>query len=378
MDVYQYHNHPEYPIRTRRFRITQDLEQHAKDPNVRRLLRVISYQFTNAKAIYAGSFRGYNPPAIRFELVAKKVDGEYQLSFFRAAKRLAVLLRKRMLPFVQKHQETYLKDADGGGGSNLARLFEEDGELKISTSNTTRHALSRIESLRAFFPRSRKGRTGIHPELRKALSSMCGITYEEPIAPTEAVFSLGKIKTMSQDVLHALASAITATMLQDNVNLQNLLLQKAIPHLKTAEGKPVEFRFVLQRHPDGKYRVTYHYGKIGASPFASNIGLEGKRVPTHETLIDLLRIHHPQLKPWQCKQMADRFIQSVIKRCEAFMQKDALNHQATKLVQVGDNPRQLSVMTPPLLSTIDVVAVPTERDNAGIHGVSRRRQLRPS
>ncbi len=422
--------HENIPIKTKAVRTFEDDEDALKSPGVNRVFSVVHHDASSPKTYY--KLPGYRPPKIKVKLTSVPIERDGRNSFVvqwpRAGAEIHEFVTDKLIQFVQQHQEVYLKDAEGGGGRNIAHLAVKHGHLVLRTTNKelwaflqkARPMLKTLTALGIHGPDQAQTRLGqgtdlirqmaeLVPRFQEAYKLAHGVDqaamddYTKSIHPSvrqnwdqlvrywkkneveslwkgpERRMSLGPIDSIHPQTLHVLSKAIGLSMVPEKEMWVELLAEKATPHLQV-KGRPVEFRFYLQRTGNGKYRVSAHFAKIGALSFASNVGQGGRTADTKKTLMNLLKSQFPTKTPKEHARMARVFLKQAIERAERFSNQTARHMASNRKDEVGgvkfDEKTALGFgrqdiadakdkefylfFVPPVLTTMDALVMPTK------------------
>ncbi|GEM_PF-2385506 len=422
--------HENIPIKTRAVRTFEDDEGALKSPGTNRVFSVAHHDVSSPKTYF--KLPGYRPPKISVKLTSIPVERDGHNSFAikwpRAGVEIHDFVTDKLIPFIREHREVYLKDAEGGGGRNLAHLEIKHGHLVLRTTNKTLWALLQkarpmIKTLTALGiqgpeqpqTRLRQGTNlmrylvdidpqfggeykraqsmdqtamgdyvnSFHPSVRQNFDQVVRYWKKNEVESLwkgpERRMSLGPIENLHSQTLHVLSKAIAIAMVPAKEMWVQLLAEKATPHLKV-NGRPVEFRFYLQRTGEGKYRVSGHFAKIGALSFASNVGQGGRTADTKKTLVKLLKSQFPTKAPKEHIRMARNFLKQAIARAEVFANQTAKDFSSKRKEDVSGvkfdeetalgfgrkdiadakNKEFYLFFAPPILTTMDALVMPTK------------------
>ncbi len=341
-----------FNVKPKGVRQVAGLAEAATNPGIERVFAVHFDAPGNLKTFFHGSFPGYNPPAVTFR-APSQYDSEQKRAIPDESElhpKLLEFIEHKFVPFLQEHKDVYLKHADGGGGRNIARFRLIQGHVVMQTTNSALYSRINAEIVRA---------KRFVSAVNDAPATVDARDLPENNPSNVKTIILGKLSNPLRILPTILANSIGSSMLDPKTPHQELIAQKTIPHLKL-RGKPVEFRLFLQR-VNGKYKVTFHYAKIGKTSLASNIGLGGKRSQTRKTLLAVLRQAFPNHSTKQLVKIRSQFVKDAVKNSEKFMNEFPRYQDSVFSLQLGDDPRLHFVITNPILSTLDCVAMITPK-----------------
>ncbi len=387
----------------------EDTEDGEKNPSIHRVLSVTHYEPAHPKWYYADKFPGYNPPSLVFNPAADihayaqsmgKSNEPPLISHQVFGKSLDRFVKEQLLPFVQEHKDVYIKDAEGGGGHNIARLQIRQGHLVLTSTNENfmrfmRHAQSGIRYLHGSKLQPKRRET-IGQTMRDVLADLPPDSTSTKHPLISKPMSLGPVHSIHPEMMQALCGNLSNFMLGLQQKSVVLVAQKAIEHLKDRglQGNPVEFRMFLQRRGNGTYGVVHHYAKIGGRPIASNVGQGGRVTQSRVTLMGILEKAFPKSSVLDRKKMVKKFFKKAREMSQQIMNAEPIyqrgvtipvkeikseeeamddllkkspqfelltDEQLEALIRKAIDSRtsrvwNLDVKAPPILSTVDLVA----------------------
>src|SRR3989338_2377594 len=300
-------------------------------------------------------------PHVMTEIPTGQEKGKNQITFERLKGRVTGFIRKKLVPFLRLHHDVYVKDSEGGGGSNLFRIYmNEKGDIRAQTSNQKMaHALGQMEMHFQLCKAFRVSKDVRDLLMRRTVDAVDHATFL-PENDAEREYQIGKGSLLLPDVQKALALLLANFMVDPEEGRQYLIAEKALGGLTLPSGKPVEFRFFVQQNRRGNYEVVHHYAKISDNPLAANIAQGGKIVQTDDALKKLLDHHFPDRSEEEKKKMAEEFVDQQKEKIEAYMNHHPLYRQKTYVVKTEEQ-NQFGVYTNPILSTVDVQMITSEK-----------------